>query len=486
MHVSPQAVGIVHFVGIGGIGMSGIAEILHSLGYLVQGSDLSESINVKRLMAKGIAVKIGHTAENIDHASVLVVSSAVRQDNPELIAARQRMLPIVHRAEMLAELMRLKPSIAVAGTHGKTTTTSLGATVLEEAGWQPTVVSGGIINSFGTNAKLGAGEWVIVEADESDGSFVKLPATHAIITNIDPEHMEHYGSTEALYEAFVRFIENIPFYGLGIVCADHPGVQKIIPRLTDRRLVTYGFGAAVDVKASNVRLNTDGATFDVVISDRMHEICPRSARYKEFKDVHVRVMGEHNVLNALSILALSLELGLSEMEIRQGFASFAGVGRRFTKTGEVAGVSVIDDYAHHPAEIRAVLKTARAIAPSRVLAVFQPHRYSRLSHLFEEFCEAFEDMDHLLVTPIYSAGEDPIPGLNHETFVEKATQMYDQPVEGVMSEVELFERLAHVAQPGDMIICMGAGNITAWAHAMPDQLQGIWERKMNMKKGAVT
>ncbi len=484
MHVSPQSVGIIHFVGIGGIGMSGIAEILHSLGYLVQGSDLAEGANVKRLMAKGIKVHIGHAAENIEHASVMVVSSAVRQDNPELVAARQRMLPIVRRAEMLAELMRLKPSIAVAGTHGKTTTTSLGATVLEEAGWQPTVVSGGIINSFGTNAKLGAGEWVIVEADESDGSFVKLPATHAIITNIDPEHMEHYGSVDALHQAFITFIENIPFYGLGIVCADHPGVQKILPRLTDRRLITYGFGPAVDVRASNVRLSAEGGTFDVTISERMHEICPRAARYNGFKDLRVRVMGEHNVLNALSILALSLELGLSENEIRQGFGAFTGVGRRFTKTGEVGGVSIIDDYAHHPAEIKAVLKTARAISPKRVIAVFQPHRYSRFSHLFDEFCEAFEDMDHLMVTPIYSAGEDPVPGLNHETFVEKVRQCYAQPIEAVGSEEHLASRLAEVAQPGDMVICMGAGNITAWAYALPQKLEDSLGNSFKTKREA--
>lgn len=473
MRICPQSVGIIHFIGIGGIGMSGIAEVLHSLNYSVRGSDISENANVQRLKNLGIPVLIGHAAEHVEDAALIVVSSDIKPNNIELMQARSLSLPIVRRAEMLAELMRLKPSIAVAGTHGKTSTTSLGATVLEAGGFDPTVVSGGIINAYGTNARLGSGDWVIVEADESDGTFTKLPATHAIVTNIDPEHIMHYGSFAALKEAFYSFLSNIPFYGLGIVCVDHPEVRAMLPRLTDRRIVTYGFSSDADVRAENITFNSSGSTFDIRISDRFLKTCKNSARIHELPQVHLSMFGEHNVQNALSIVALALELGLDPLSISKGFSSFEGVKRRFTKTGEEHGITVIDDYAHHPVEIEVVLKTARQVSQGQIIAVLQPHRYSRLKELYESFCTCFKEADHVIVAPIYAAGEEPITPLSHEQLSKDIMKQTHKKVIAIQGQHELASTVLSLGQPGDMVVCLGAGSISAWAQTLPEELKKL-------------
>ncbi|MBN9413352.1 MAG: UDP-N-acetylmuramate--L-alanine ligase [Candidatus Paracaedimonas acanthamoebae] len=478
MRVCPQSVGIIHFVGIGGIGMSGIAEVLHSLNYSVRGSDLTENANVQRLKKLGIPVFIGHQSHQVDDAALVVVSSDIKSDNVELQQARILSLPIVRRAEMLAELMRLKPSIAVAGTHGKTSTTSLGATVLEAGGLDPTVVSGGIINAYGTNARLGSGEWIIVEADESDGTFTKLPATHAIVTNIDPEHMSHYGSFSALKDAFHSFLSNIPFYGLGIVCIDHPEIRAMLPRLTDRRVVTYGFSQDADIKAENIEFNASGSQFDVCISERFLTICKNAVRINHLSRIRLSMFGEHNVQNALSILALALELGIDPMAIHKGFASFKGVKRRFTKTGEVNGITIIDDYAHHPVEIEVVLKTARQVSQGKIIAVLQPHRYSRLKELYESFCSCFKEADHVIVAPIYAAGEEPIIGLHHEQLASDIRKHNHTNVVTIQEREELASTIMTLGHSGDMVVCLGAGSISAWAQALPEELKQ-WDKLDN-------
>ena len=390
MRSLPASLGPLHFVGIGGIGMSGIAEVLHNLGYRVQGSDLAESGNTRRLAALGIAVTIGHRAENLGEAEVVVISSAVKPDNPEIVAARARRLPVVRRAEMLAELMRLKWSIAIAGTHGKTTTTSMIGALLETAELDPTVINGGIINAYGTNTRLGAGDWMVVEADESDGTFTRLPATIAIVTNIDPEHLDFYGDFDRLQAAFETFVANIPFYGFAVLCIDHPVVQSMIARVTERRLLTYGLSPQADIRAVNLRLAADGAHFDVVVTDRA------GGTERPIADLYLPMFGEHNVLNALAAVAVAEEMGLGDEVVRATLRNFRGVRRRFTKTGEVGGVTVIDDYGHHPVEIAAVLKAARAIVAGKVIAVVQPHRYTRLRDLFDGFCTCFNDADAVL------------------------------------------------------------------------------------------
>jgi UDP-N-acetylmuramate--alanine ligase len=470
MYVVPQSVGIIHFIGIGGIGMSGIAEVLHTLGYFVRGSDISENANVQRLRLLGIPIFTGHDAAYIQDAAVVVVSSDIKSHNVELCAARALSLPVVHRAEMLAELMRLKPSIAVAGTHGKTSTTSLGARVLEAGGLDPTVVSGGIINAYGTNARLGTGEWVIVEADESDGTFTKLPATIAVVTNIDPEHMEHYGSFEALRQAFITFIENLPFYGLGILCIDHPEVRSLVPLLTDRRVVTYGFDQDADIRAEEMVLDAEGSTFDVVISSRFHMLCKNAPRVERLDRVRLSMLGAHNVQNALSTIAMALELGVEPDKIRHGLSTFKGVGRRFTRAGEACGITVIDDYAHHPQEIRAVLKTARLVSQGQVIAVMQPHRYSRLKDLYQDFCMCFEDADQVIVTPIYGAGEEPRAELTHGRLAQDIALHRGESSLTVEHREELAQTILNISKPGDLVICMGAGTITTWAHALPQEL----------------
>jgi UDP-N-acetylmuramate--alanine ligase len=468
MRALPRTIGIMHFVGIGGIGMSGIAEVLRNLGYRVQGSDLADSANVRRLVELGIPVRIGHEEGNIGDAEVVVVSSAVKPDNPEILAARRRRIPVVRRAEMLAELMRLKWSLAVAGTHGKTTTTSMIGALLETAQLDPTVINGGIVNAYGTNTRLGAGDWMVVEADESDGTFTRLPATIAVVTNIDPEHLDFYGSFEALKAAFETFVSNIPFYGFAALCGDHPVVQGMIPGLSDRRVLTYGFSPQADIRAVNVRLGKGGAEYDVVIAD--------SNRGRTIADLFLPMFGQHNVQNSLAAIAVAEELGLGDEAVRTTLGNFKGVKRRFTKTGEWNGVTIIDDYGHHPVEIAAVLKGARAVAEGRVIAVFQPHRFTRVAHLFDGFCTCFNDADIVVVADIYAAGEAPIAGVGRDAIVAGLSQRGHRNVRPLLGPGELAALVAELAQPGDMVVCLGAGSITAWANSLPAELAQLRSR----------
>ena len=469
MRALPLDIGLIHFVGIGGIGMSGIAEVLHNLGYKVQGSDVADGANTKRLADLGIKVFIGHRADNVGGASVVVVSSAVKKDNPEVLAARSRFVPVVRRAEMLGELMRLKWSIAVGGTHGKTTTTSMVAAMLDAGGLDPTVINGGIINAYGTNARIGDGDWMVVEADESDGSFLRLPATIAIVTNVDPEHLDHYGTFDALRDAFVRFVENIPFYGFAVLCVDHPEVQALIPRVADRRLVTYGTGVNADVRAMNLKLDRNGADFDVLIQHRTTNVS------RTIEGVRLPMFGQHNVLNALAAIAVAQEMGLPDETIRTALGSFAGVKRRFTKTGEAHGITVIDDYGHHPVEIAAVLRAARQAygGSGKVIAVMQPHRFSRLGALREEFANCFGDADAVIIADVYAAGEAPIEGVNRDMLVGLVRKSTNRDVTALESPGDLPGLIWQVARPGDVVVCLGAGNITAWAHALPGQIQQL-------------
>ncbi|EKV29993.1 UDP-N-acetylmuramate--alanine ligase [Caenispirillum salinarum AK4] len=468
MRAMPLDIGPIHFVGIGGIGMSGIAEILANLGYRVQGSDMAENANVQRLRGLGVTVNIGHSAENLGDAQVVVISSAVKSDNPEVQAARANLIPVVRRAEMLAELMRLKWAIAVGGTHGKTTTTSMVANMLDGAGMDPTVINGGIINAYKTNARLGDGEWMVVEADESDGTFTKLPAVIAIVTNIDPEHMDHYGSFDKLREAFQTFITNIPFYGLAVLCIDHPEVQAMIPRVSDRRVVTYGFSPQADIRAVNVRIGVGGARFDVVVTDRV------SGTSRTIGDLRLPMFGEHNVVNSLAPIAIAVEMGVADDVIRQSMAQFSGVKRRFTKTGEAGGVTVIDDYGHHPVEIAAVLRAARAATTGNVIAVMQPHRYTRLKSLFEDFCTCFNDADTVIVADVHAAGEQPIEGADRDALVDGLRQRGHRGAIPLNGPDHLAETVKRVARKGDIVVCLGAGSITNWAHALPAQLAELY------------
>ena len=467
MRAMPLDIGLIHFVGIGGIGMSGIAEVLHNLGYKVQGSDIAESANTRRLGEIGIKVAIGHRADNIAHAQVVVVSSAVKKDNPEVLAARARLLPVVRRAEMLGELMRLKWSIAIGGTHGKTTTTSMVAAMLDAGDLDPTVINGGIINAYGTNARLGGGDWMVVESDESDGSFLRLPATIAVVTNVDPEHLDHYGTFDALREAFVRFVENIPFYGFAVLCTDHPEVQALIPRIADRRIVTYGLGGTADVRAINLRLDRNGADFDVMIESRT------TNESRVIEGLRLPMFGQHNVQNALAAIAVAQEMGLPDDTIRRALSTFSGVKRRFTRTGEAHGITVIDDYGHHPVEIAAVLRAARQAygGSGRVIAVMQPHRYTRLASLKAEFATCFGDADTVIVADVYAAGETPIEGVNRDMLVNLVRKAGHRDVTALGGPGDLPGLVWQIARPGDVVVCLGAGNITAWAHALPGQIQ---------------
>jgi UDP-N-acetylmuramate--alanine ligase len=464
MRALPLNIGTIHFIGIGGIGMSGIAEVLHNLGYTVQGSDISDNANVQRLRDMGISVAIGHDAGNLGEAQVIVVSTAVKSDNPELSEARKRLIPVVRRAEMLGELMRLKWSIAVGGTHGKTTTTSLIAALLDAASLDPTVINGGIINAWGTNARLGDGEWMVAEADESDGTFLKLPATIAVVTNIDPEHLDHYGSFDALRDAFDAFVENIPFYGFAALCIDHAEVQAMIPRVSDRRIVTYGFSPQADVRAINMTSDPTGVRFDISITDR------KADTTRTLKALNLPMHGVHNVQNALAAVTIATQMQVDDDIIRRGMAGFAGVKRRFTKTGEVDGITVIDDYGHHPVEISAVLGAARTATNGQVIAVVQPHRYTRLRDLFEEFCGCFNDADVVVVADVYEAGEDKIPGYDRDALVEGLRMRGHRSVLPLEKPEGLAGIVGTLAQPGDMIICLGAGSITQWANALPKEI----------------
>ena len=464
MRAMPLDIGLLHFVGIGGIGMSGIAEVLHNLGYKVQGSDLAESANTRRLAELGIKVSVGHRADNVGNAQVVVVSSAVKKDNPEVLAARARLVPVVRRAEMLGELMRLKWSIAVGGTHGKTTTTSMVASMLDAGGLDPTVINGGIINAYGTNARLGAGEWMVVEADESDGTFLKLPADIAIVTNIDPEHLDHFKNFEAVQEAFRAFVENVPFYGFSVMCIDHPVVQNLVGRVEDRRVITYGENPQADVRLLDVSHAGGTSLFSIVVRDRAGQTV------REIAKIALPMPGRHNALNATAAVAVAHELGIDDTRIKEALAQFGGVRRRFTRTGTWNGVTIIDDYGHHPVEIAAVLKAARESTKGQVIAVVQPHRYTRLAALFEQFCTCFNDADAVIVAHVYPAGESPIEGADRDSLVQGLRTHGHRNVVPLDAPERLASLVAGMAQPGDYVVCLGAGSITQWAYALPGEL----------------
>ncbi len=475
----PQDISILHFIGVGGIGMSGIAEVLHGSGYKVQGSDLAENDNIERLRRQGISVFIGHKADHIENhpIDVVVVSSDIKADNIELLTARSQGIPIIKRAEMLAELMRLRPSIAVAGTHGKTSTTSLAAGVLMAGDCDPTIVNGGIIHDLDSNARVGKG-WTLVEADESDGSFLKLPATIGIVTNIDPDHLENYDSFNHLRQSFVTFIKNLPFYGLGIVCLDHPEIQALLPQLQDRRVMTYGTNENADIRADHIRLHGDNSVFDVTLSQKAQHFFGLKGN---FKDIRLSMIGHHNVLNSLSVMTMALELKIPEHAWRQGLETFKGVGRRFTQTGNVRGIRIIDDYAHHPEEIKVVLKMGRLACQGKVIVVMQPHRYSRLADLYSDFCKCFDNLDHLIIAPIYSAGEPVRPQLTHHRLAQDIQVMGVPSVQTIDHPDELPELIHRLAQSGDIVLCLGAGNITYWARDLPQSLQkieAIWDQDL--------
>jgi UDP-N-acetylmuramate--alanine ligase len=454
----------VHFVGVGGIGMSGIAEVLLNLGYQVSGSDLKESEVTRRLVSLGARIEYGHRAENLLDADVVVISSAVKKDNPEVVAARTRKVPVIARAEMLAELMRLKQSVAIAGTHGKTTTTSMVAALLDAGGFDPTVINGGIINAYGTNARMGASDWMVVEADESDGTFIRLPADVVIVTNIDPEHLDYYGTFDKVRDAFRQFVENVPFYGFAVMCQDHPEVHALIGRIEDRRVITYGASPQADVRFTNLRWADGRSLFDVVIHNR------DGGRPVTMKDLSIAMPGEHNIQNATGAIAVAHHLGIPEKAIAAGLSSFGGVKRRFTNTGRWNGVEIFDDYGHHPVEIAAVLKAARSVAPGRVIAVVQPHRYSRLRDLFDRFCACFNDADTVLVAPVYAAGEAPIPGIDRDALVEGLRLRGHRDARPFDGPQNLSKIVHSLVRPGDYVVCLGAGSITQWANALPQQL----------------
>ncbi len=460
----PRDIGPVHFIGIGGIGMSGIAEVLVNLGHTVQGSDQADSANVKRLRDKGVKIAIGHAAENLAGAQVVVISSAIKADNPELIAARARRLPVVRRAEMLAELMRLKSCIAIAGTHGKTTTTSMVAALLDAGGFDPTVINGGIINAYGTNARLGAGDWMVVEADESDGTFLKLPADIAIVTNVDPEHLDHFKTFEAVQDAFRAFVENVPFYGFSVMCTDHPVVQSLIGRIEDHRIITYGENPQADVRLTDISHAGGSSLFTIALHERAGQAL------HEIRNLALPMPGRHNALNATAAVAVAHELGVADDVIRNALAKFGGVRRRFTKTGTWNGVTVIDDYGHHPVEIAAVLRAARESTKGQVIAVVQPHRYTRLQALFEQFCTCFNDADMVIVANVYPAGEAPIAGADRDALVQGLRTHGHRHVVALESPEKLASLIAATAHPGDYVACLGAGSITQWAYALPGEL----------------
>ena len=464
----PLSIGTMHFTGIGGIGMSGIAEILFELGYDVQGSDLSENANVRRLRDKGIPVMCGQTAENVANASIVVISTAIKQDNPELVAARERFLPIVHRAEMLGELMRLRWSVAVAGTHGKTTTTSLIATLLDSARIDPTVINGGIITGWGSNARLGKGQWMVVEADESDGSFSKLNPTVAVVTNIDPEHLDHHGTFEALEQAFFNFVAAVPFYGFATLCIDHPAVQRLMAGIKDRRIITYGLSANADVRAVNLRHDGPAMLFDVLLSDRT------AGAQSQMNSLRFPMLGEHNVQNCLAAIAVALEMGMTPDEIATALASFGGVGRRFETKGVSGGVTVIDDYGHHPVEIRAALQAGRMLCgTNKLVAVVQPHRYSRLADLFDDFCACFNDADEVLVADVYAAGEAPIDGIDNAALVSGLRDHGHRGPAILHSRAALAGEILERTKAGDLVMCLGAGDITGWAANLPAEIDAL-------------
>src|SRR6202167_4738920 len=460
----PRDIGPVHFIGIGGIGMSGIAEVMLNLGYIVQGSDQTHNANVKRFGDKGVSIAIGHPAANIGAAKVVVVSSAVKSDNPELVLARAQRLPVVRRAEMLAELMRLKSCVAVGGTHGKTTTTSMVAALLDAGGFDPTVINGGIINAYGTNARLGAGDWMVVEADESDGTFLKLPADIAVVTNVDPEHLDYFKTYDAVQDAFRAFVENVPFYGFSVMCTDHPVVQSLVGKIEDHRIVTYGENPQADVRLIDISHAGGTSLFTIALRERAGQAA------HEIKTLALPMPGRHNALNATAAVAVAHELGIADDVIRNALAKFGGVRRRFTKTGTWNGVTIIDDYGHHPVEIAAVLKAARESTKGQVIAVVQPHRFTRLAALFEQFCTCFNDADAVIVGNVYPAGQAPIAGVDRDSLVQGLRTRGHRHVVALDGPEKLAALVAGMAQPGDYVVCLGAGSITQWAYALPGEL----------------
>jgi UDP-N-acetylmuramate--alanine ligase len=469
MNVFPSTFGTLHFTGIGGIGMSGVAELLHNMGYKVQGSDLVDSPNVQRLRDQEILINIGHKAENVFDANGkpvggIVINALINDDNPEIIKARELKIPLINRSEVLAELMRVKWSVGIAGTHGKTTTTSIVSALLEAGNFDPTVMNGGIVNAYGTNTRIGKGDWMVVEADEAYGTFLKLRPTVAVVTNIDPEHLDYYKTFENVIASFKRYIEATPFYGFAVLCLDHPEVQKLAATIKGRRLITYGTNPQAEVQARNIRLTPQGGYFDVHLDGLLGT--------RAITNMHMPMPGEHNILNALAGIAVALQLGMDDETIRQALAKFSGVKRRFTRTGEANGITVIDDYGHHPVEISAVLKAARSSveANGRIIAVFQPHRYSRIHDLYADFCTCFNEADTVIVSDVYSAGEEPIKGAEKEDLVAGLIQAGHKNAMIMRSENDLSEMIAHLAKPGDMVICLGAGSITKWAYALPEQL----------------
>jgi UDP-N-acetylmuramate--alanine ligase len=463
----PRDIGPIHFVGIGGIGMSGIAEVLANQNYRVRGSDVADSYNVQRLRDRGIDVAIGHDARNLADAAVVVVSSAIKRDNPELVEARARGLPVVRRAEMLAELMRPKSAIAIGGTHGKTTTTSIVAALLDAGGLDPTVINGGIINAYGTNARMGESDWMVVESDESDGTFVKLPADIVVVTNIDPEHLDHYGTFDAMREAFRAFVENVPFYGFAVMCLDHPEVQALVARIEDRRIITYGRNPQAEVRYRDVAFRDGKMRFAIDRRDRVTGVA------ESIEELAISMPGEHNVSNATAAVAVARAIDIEADAIRKGLAGFGGVKRRFTLTGTWKGVSIYDDYGHHPVEIAAVLHAARSVTSGRLVAVVQPHRYTRLENLFAEFCTCFNEADTVIVADVYPAGEAPIEGANRDALVDGLRSGGHRDARALGSEEELPPLIASIVHTGDMVVCLGAGSITRWANALPNALEGL-------------
>jgi len=465
MHIAPLNIGTIHLIGIGGIGMSGIAEILHSMGHKVQGSDRTDNANIERLREKGIKVFVGHAASNIDGVAIVVPSSAVHSDNPEILTARKKTIPVIPRSEMLAELMRFKPSVAISGTHGKTTTTSLVAALLSAGDLEPTIITGGIINALNTNAQIGNGNWMVVEADESDGTFVKVPSTIAIVTNIEPEHLDYYGSFEELKKTFLQFVKQIPFYGFSVLCYDHPEVKNLLPYITERRFITYGFNTEAMCYAANVTYGENKITFDVHFDDGLEK--------HTFKDMTIPMHGDHNVLNALAAICVAIKLNIPDHKIKEGLGSFGGVKRRFTKVGSYNGAIIIDDYAHHPTEVAAVLKAARRAAKKKVIAVLQPHRFSRLKNLFEEFAGCMKDADQIFILPVYGAGEPHVLGLDHIALAKAVANRTSASVETVDNETELAQKLKPLCEEGSYVMCMGAGSITKIAHSLENLLSKI-------------
>jgi len=460
----PFDTGPLHFVGIGGIGMSGIASVMKTLGYEVTGSDAKDGPNIERLRGQGIWVAIGHKAENAANAGVVVISSAIKNGNPEVEAARARGVPVVRRAEMLAEIMRLKWTVAIGGTHGKTTTTSMIAALLDAGGKDPTVINGGIINAYGANTRMGEGEWMVVEADESDGTFTRLRGTAVVVTNMDPEHLDHYGSVDAMNYAYCQFVENIPFYGFAVMCVDHPQVKALADRVRDRRIIRYGFGEDADVRAVNVRVSREGATFDVVA--RRQGQGPGVTLH----DLFLPVAGRHNLQNAIAAIAVARELGVTDAGIRKGLSKFAGVKRRFTTVGYWNEVRIVDDYGHHPVEIAAVLAAAREMTQGRVIAIAQPHRYTRLRDLFGEFAACFKDADVVAIADVYAAGEVPIEGVSADSLAEAIRTGGKREAARLASLDALGDFVRANARPGDIVVCLGAGDITHYANALPAKL----------------